>query len=84
MQALSNSLKASRVGAQMTQNSLTNGSINELIKVGIVGEDDMATHVKQEAFGGHICAGQGPSLLSLQAGQVISISLQVTLDRCYW
>ena len=30
----------------------------------------MATHVKQKALWGHVCAGQAASLLSLQAGQV--------------
>ena len=60
----------SRVGDQLTQGSLTNGSIDELIKVNVVGEDDMAAHVEQEALWGHVCAGQAASLLSLQAGQV--------------
>ena len=57
-------------GAQPAQSSLTNGSINELIKVHIVGEDDMAAHVEQKALGGHVRAGQAASLLSLQEGQV--------------
>ena len=58
------------MGFGPTQTSLTNGGVDELIKVDVVGEDDMAAHVKQKALRGHVCAGQATSLLSLQAGQV--------------
>ena len=89
MQAPSNNLIAhcsSRVGAHITLWSPTNGSINELIKVGVVGEDDMATHVEQEALWGHVCASQAASLLSLQAGQVVcNIRLRrADADISYW
>lgn len=43
-----------------------NGSINELIKVLVVRENDVATHVKQETLLGLICAGETTSLLCLQ------------------
>ena len=41
-------------------------SIKEFIKVLIVAKDDMATHVKQEAFWADICACKAASLRCLR------------------
>ena len=40
--------------------------VQELIKVLVVAEDDMAAHVKEEALWRDICAGQSTSLCCLQ------------------
>ena len=40
--------------------------VDELIKVEVVAENDVAAHVKEKSLGCDICAGQASSLISLQ------------------
>ena len=40
--------------------------VQELVKVLVVAEDDMAAHIKQKALWRDICAGQSTSLCCLQ------------------
>ena len=51
------------------QQPLTDGSVNELIKVLVVREDDVASHVKKETFLGLIRTSKTTSFLSLQTDQ---------------
>mmetsp|Transcript_25530 Transcript_25530/g.55578 ORF Transcript_25530/g.55578 Transcript_25530/m.55578 type:complete len:207 (+) Transcript_25530:1571-2191(+) len=55
----------------------TKGCVQQLVKVVPVTEDHMATHVKQEALGGDISAGQTSSLRGLINEQPIRASMLV-------
>ena len=42
------------------------GSVEQLVKVLVVAEDYVPSHVEQEALGGHVCAGETSRLRGLQ------------------
>ena len=46
--------------------SLANSLVDQLVEVEVVAEDDMATHVEQEALWGEVRACQATCLISLQ------------------
>ncbi len=43
--------------------------VQQVVKVLVVREDDVAAHVKQETLGGDVCAGQAARLLGLQGSR---------------
>ena len=47
----------------------SHSSVQKLIKVLVVAEDDMAAHVKEKPFWSDICACQATSLISLRFNQ---------------
>ena len=49
--------------------SRPNSCVDELVKVLVVAENDVTAHVKEEALGGDVCAGQTTSFTSLQERQ---------------
>ena len=49
--------------------ALAHSLVDELIKVQVVAENDMATHVKKKALRCDVCAGQTTSFISLQMAQ---------------
>lgn len=57
--------------------SNTRTSIEQLVEVGIVGKDNVASHIKEEAFGGHVGTGQTTSFRLLHKVRTIKPYFQI-------